>query len=362
MDTRTQQTAGDNSKALATTKPATVKQWLTMPGTEKQLAMALPKQFSAERFIRVAMTQLATNPKLQECTIESVTNCLLRCAQYGIEPDGRRAHLIPFNRECTLILDYKGIAELVRRSGDVSYIHADVVRENDDFDYIFGSGAFLKHKPAIKARGDIICTYSFVKLKDGCEDFDVMSLEDINAIRNKSKAKSSGPWVDHFAEMAKKTVFRRHSKWLPLSPESKGAIEDDDEPLTEQERFEAAKPAKPIFTKPKPEGAPAEVTVDETSNAPETNAAETSTDTAAPASQSPSNQGKPSAPAEPSELKKKILEHQKTYDWTNEDCIDWLKEEGILSPRSKLTFEEIGDAQWGLALPKIEKLNQKGTK
>jgi len=48
--------------------------------------------------------------------------------------------------------------------------------------------------------------------------------------------------VNHFNEMAKKTVFRRHSKWLPLSPELREKIEKDDEPLTEQERFAAAKP------------------------------------------------------------------------------------------------------------------------
>jgi hypothetical protein len=42
--------------------------------------------------------------------------------------------------------------------------------------------------------------------------------------------------------MAKKTVFRRLSKLLTLSPELVELLDNDEEPLTERERFNAAKP------------------------------------------------------------------------------------------------------------------------
>jgi len=207
------------------------------------VAKALPKHMTADRFVRVALTAMMRTPELRKCSQESLFKALLDLSMYGLEPDGRRAHLIPFKRnwkdadgkwhnemEVQLILDYKGIAELVRRSGDVSYIHADVVYERDEFDYAFGSGAFLKHKPNMEDRGEKVSGfYSFVRLKDGSEDFIVMSKSDVDKIRKRSKAADNGPWVTDYDEMGKKTVFRRHSKWLPLSPEVRDAVEADDD-------------------------------------------------------------------------------------------------------------------------------------
>lgn len=216
---------------------------------KSQFALALPKLLTPERFTRVALTAINKNPKLVQCTQESLLACLLDCASLGIEPDGRRAHLIPYGDKCTLILDYKGIAELVRRSGEISTLHCGIVYPSDDFDYAFGTGQFLKHKPTINPREEAekpLCVYSYVKLKDGQEDFDVMSIADVQKVRKRSRAATNGPWVTDFDEMAKKTVFRRHSKWLPLSPELRDKIEKDDEPLTEQERFASAKPVDGI--------------------------------------------------------------------------------------------------------------------
>jgi recombination protein RecT len=216
---------------------------------KSQIVKALPRHMNPERFARIALTATYKNPKLLDCTQESLLNCLLELSAIGLEPDGRRAHLIPFkdNRTrttvCTLLIDYKGIAELLRRNGDVAYIHCDVVGENDHFLYRFGTGGKLEHIPATGDRGPITCAYSFIRLKDGTEEYDVMAALDIERIRKRSRAAEDGPWVSDWNEMAKKTVFRRHSKTLPLSPEMRDVIEHDDEALTEQERFAAAKPA-----------------------------------------------------------------------------------------------------------------------
>jgi recombination protein RecT len=243
-----------NAVAKQDAAPKTLKDLLGTERLKMAVAQALPKHLPAERFIRIAITALTRNPKLQQCSQESFFQCLLDLSALGLEPDNRRAYLIPYedkrnNRTiCTLQLDYKGIVELVRRSGEVSNIHADVVCENDSFDYLFGTGGFLKHKPALTNRGKIICAYSFVKMKDGSEDFDVMNVEDVNAIRDASQgyktAKKYGKdsiWDNHWNEMAKKSVFRRQSKWLPFSSELREKIEKDDEPLTESERFTQAK-------------------------------------------------------------------------------------------------------------------------
>ena len=232
--------------AKQTQKPS-IRDFLQSADFQKQAMLALPKGANYVRFARSALTATFTNPKLLDCTQSSFLNCLMRLAQANLEPDGRRAHLIPRKNKdgsvhCTLQIDYKGIAEQARRNGDVAYIHCDVVCDNDQFDYRFGTGAKLEHIPAAGARGEVWCAYAFVRLKDGTEEFDVMAKEEIEKVRRRSPAADDGPWVTDWREMAKKTVFRRLSKLLTLSPELVELLDNDEEPLTERERFNAAKP------------------------------------------------------------------------------------------------------------------------
>jgi recombination protein RecT len=200
----------------------------------QSIRMVLPKHCSPDRFTRIAISATTRNPLLAQCEPASVMKCLMDLSQYGIEPDGRRAHLIPFKNnkrncyECTLILDYKGIAELVMRTGLVSSLHADVVCDNDEFDY--NCGRIEKHRIDFrKPRGPVYASYAICRLKDGTEKCDVMSRDEIESIRQRSRSGDSGPWVTDWSEMAKKTVFKRLSKWLPLTPEVQDAVEKDDE-------------------------------------------------------------------------------------------------------------------------------------
>jgi len=216
----------------------------------QQLAAALPKTMSPERFVRIALTATYRTPKLLQCSQESFFNCLLQLGAMGIEPDGRRAHLIPFGNECTLIVDYRGISEVLRRNGDVAAIHCDVVGLNDQFEIRFGTRGILDHVPNLHDRGEIYCAYSWVKLPNGSEEYDVMNVEEIEAIRRRSKTPDTGPWKTDWREMAKKTVFRRHSKMLPLSPQTREVLErdNDGDSLSEQERFAEATPVNVLET------------------------------------------------------------------------------------------------------------------
>src|ERR1700739_456421 len=120
---------------------------------QRQLAIALPRHMTAQRFARIVVTQTLKNPTLASCEPASVLRCVLELAAVGSEPDGRRAHLIPrWNKDlkryvCTYIVDYKGLVDLVRRSGEVSYIHADVICEHDRFGFSYGTRAELVHEP-----------------------------------------------------------------------------------------------------------------------------------------------------------------------------------------------------------------------
>lgn len=217
-----------SNKSLSKTPPKGLVAIITSDAMRQQIAMVLPRHLTPERMVRVMLTQVRRNPKLLQCSQESVLEKLMTCSELGIEPDGRRAHLIPYGTECQLIIDYKGLAELARRSGEVRVIHADIVCENDEFVHgVNNSGPYIDHKPALSDRGAVIGAYSLVVLKDGTVEHEYMTTDEIEAVRKRSMAGQKGPWVTDWPEMAKKTVFRRHAKWLPLSAEFRDAVERD---------------------------------------------------------------------------------------------------------------------------------------
>ena len=215
------------------------------------VAQSLPSHLKPDRFVRVALTALTRTPKLAACDQASFFQCLITLSQLGLEPDGRNAHLIPFGTQCQLIVDYKGLVDLAMRSGKLSYIHADKICEKDIFEY--DRGEIKEHKINFKApRGNAYAYYALCRFKDGAEKCEVMTLDEIKAIRERSRAKDSGPWKTDFDEMAKKTVFRRLSKWLQLSPEYRDAL-DVDADAVEEYRFNQAVPIeRPVIELPAP--------------------------------------------------------------------------------------------------------------
>lgn len=213
---------------ITTQKTSDLRSIITSEKMKQQFAAALPQHLSADRFCRIALTALTRTPKLADCTQESLMRCLLDLSAFGIEPDGRRAHLIPYGNQCTLILDWKGLAELAMRSGIIAKLHADIVCENDVFEY--NMGEVVRHTVDFRQpRGEMYAAYAMAVTKDGPVFVAVLNKEEIDGIRRRSKSGNSGPWQTDYNEMAKKTAFRRLAKWLPLSAEFRDAADKDDD-------------------------------------------------------------------------------------------------------------------------------------
>lgn len=222
---------------------------------KKQMALALPKSLTADRLARIVMTECRKTPALLNCNQESFLGAILQCAQLGLEPGGALGHcyLLPFGNgkaqdgrsNAQLIIGYRGMIDLARRSGQIISIAAYVVREEDEFNYQLGLHPDIQHTPAHRASpGPVTFVYAVANLKGGGVQFEVMSRAEIEAVRSQSKAGKSGPWVSHWEEMAKKTVIRRLFKYLPVSIEIARAIDVDErtdrgEVVTQEEVFDA---------------------------------------------------------------------------------------------------------------------------
>lgn len=196
-----------------------------------EIAKALPAVITPERFTRIVLTALSSNPKLQQCTPQSFLGAMMTAAQLGVEPNTAlgQAYLIPYGRECQFQLGYKGLIDLAYRSGEVSNIQAMEVYENDLFEFEYGLEPKLKHIPAKSDRGDVVYYYAIFKMKDGGYNFAVMSVDDARKHGRKfSKSFNSGPWHDNFDEMAKKTVLKKVLKYAPLKSDFVRAMVQDE--------------------------------------------------------------------------------------------------------------------------------------
>ena len=211
------------SSAIQTKKaPETIQEYII--SMKAGIAAAVPSAMTPERFTRIALSAVSKSYKLQQCEPASFLAAMMEAAQLGLEPNTTLGHayLIPYGNQCQCIVGYRGLLDLAWRSGEVKDVQAEVVCQNDIWEYELGMEPKLRHVPADKNRGDPVRYYAIIRMKDGGSVSAVMSKEDIaNHAQKYSKNyhKNDSPWKTSFDEMAKKTLLRRILKYAPLKSE-----------------------------------------------------------------------------------------------------------------------------------------------
>jgi len=206
--------------------------------SSKQIKLALPSHVTPNRMKRIILTEIRKNPKLEECEPLSFMFAVMQCCQLGLEPGSALGHafIVPYNNtkknivEAQFQLGYKGMIDLARRSDQIISISAREVCKNDFFDYQYGLEENIVHRPAASNRGELIFVYAVARLKGGGVQFDVMSIDEVEKIRDAAPNSRlpSSPWTKYRTEMAKKTVIRRIFKMLPISIEIQTAFSNDE--------------------------------------------------------------------------------------------------------------------------------------
>lgn len=216
-----------------------------------QFKAALPAHIPVERFIRTTLTAVQTNPALLSADRRTLFASATRAAQMGLLPDGREGAIVTFGQNCQFMPMMAGILKLVRNSGELASIDAQIVYKNDGFTYRPGIDLVPQHTPDwFGERGDIVGVYAVAKMKDGSAYVEILSHKQVEQVRNVSRAKGSGPWVTWWDEMARKTAIRRLAKRLPLSTDLDGALASDDELFMPPEPAEAPREAAQDAEKP----------------------------------------------------------------------------------------------------------------
>ena len=224
-----------NNQALANSGEKKTMQTY-IKSMEGEIKKALPSVITPERFTRMVLSAISTNPQLGSCTPQSFLCAMMSAAQLGLEPNTPlgQAYILPYKNKGTLEaqfqLGYKGLIDLAYRSGDVEVVQAHIVYENDTFECEFGLEPKLTHVPADSNRGKAVKVYAMFKTKAGGYGFEVMSMDDVkNHAQKYSKSfgSSYSPWSTNFEEMAKKTVLKKCLKYAPLKSDFvRGVVQD----------------------------------------------------------------------------------------------------------------------------------------
>jgi len=198
----------------------------------------------------LAYAAVTRSPALQECTAASILRGAIIGAQLGLDCSGvgGEAYLVPFNNrksgkmEAVFMTGYKGLIKLAIRSGQIVMVEACEVYSTDQFKVVRGTQPGIYHEPSmLAAPGDLVGFYAVATHANGMKQFEAMTKTQVDAVKSRSKAGQSGPWVSDYGQMGKKTAIRRLANYLPLSPELMVALEIDDR--FEREQSQSLSPA-----------------------------------------------------------------------------------------------------------------------
>jgi len=234
----------EKQNALAAQEHATAKEPTETIATYLQrqrpaILAALPRNVDVDRFARIVLTSVRTNPRLLTCNPMTLLAAVMQSAQLGLEPGStlQEAYLIPYGSDVQFQIGYRGTVKLARNSGSIATIYAEAVYDGDTFQVDLGTEPKITHRPDLLADGRgtfdaMTSVYAVAKLANGECQFAVMTKAEIEQHRDRySKGKNTkdSPWKDPLGavEMAKKTVVLRLSKMLPLTAETARAFAAD---------------------------------------------------------------------------------------------------------------------------------------
>lgn len=202
-----------------------------MDRLKPQLALALPKHMNSDRMARLAVTAFSTTPALQNCTPQSIAGSIMTAAQLGLEPGiNGQGYLIPYKTTCTFVPGWKGLVDLVARSGRAT-VWTGAVRDGDDFDYQLGDAPYCRHRPGDSAE-DVPFThvYAIGRVRDASMAvIEVWTrgkvekhLKRYNKVGDRHYAKTD---ENNFEMYARKVALLQVLKYMPASIELANAID-----------------------------------------------------------------------------------------------------------------------------------------
>lgn len=206
------------------------------------ITKSLPSHISKEQFEATLVRAAMSDPALLLADRMSFFEAALAAAIDGLTPDKKEGAMVVYNtkikengkdiwiKKVQWLPMIRGIFTKVYNTGLVKSATVGIVYGGDEFRaWTDDEGEHLFHEEADQQDRKLVRRYyAQVVMKDGGVFVETMWPQDIEKVKGSSKTAGSGPWVDWYEEMAKKTVFKRLAKRLPISREIAEVLNRDD--------------------------------------------------------------------------------------------------------------------------------------
>jgi len=217
----------EKMKSMLEDKPKLASFPTLLEQYKPEIAKALPKHLNADRMARIALTAFRKNPKLGECNPRSIFAAIIQASQLGLEPDTLgRSFLIPYKRECQFVPGWKGLMDLMNRSGAAT-AWTGAVFEGDEFDFALGDSPFVKHQPGDESDPELIThVYAIGRVNNASWPvIEVWTKKRVEKHRDRfNKVGRLHYSFQHFEMYARKVVLLQVLKYLPASFELCAAV------------------------------------------------------------------------------------------------------------------------------------------
>lgn len=199
-----------------------------MDKLKPQMALALPKHLTADRMTRLALTAFSTSEALQRCTTKSIAASIMTAGQLGLEPGVNGAgFLVPYGTTCTFVPGWKGLVDLVSRSGRGT-VFTGVIFKDQEYTFIDGAkrDLIIHNETDLDDPDDITHAYAIGWVKDAT--MPIIELWRVSKIK-KHRDKYNKQGQKHYSfrdwEMyARKVPLLQVIKYMPCSIEVANAV------------------------------------------------------------------------------------------------------------------------------------------
>jgi phage RecT family recombinase len=205
------------------TRPQELVEWVRSDERREQIRRALPEGVSLDTFERATASALLTKPELLKAERGSLYIAIIDAALAGLRPDGKQGAIVVYGDKATFIPMIGGVRDVLAEYGWM--LTTNVIYDADRFEVDNARGRVLhsQARPGVD-RGQVEGAYAQAVHRDGRAMAEVMSVAEINHVRDKS-SKSKNVWADWWTRMAEKTVGHRLAKKLPLDPKDRERVD-----------------------------------------------------------------------------------------------------------------------------------------
>ena len=197
----------------------------------EEIKRALPAHLKPERMVRIALTAFRRTPKLAQCEPKSVLAAVIQAAQLGLEPDTLgRSYLVPYGKECQFIPGWKGLVEMLHRSGQ-GHVHTGVIYRDQKYRFTDGStrDLVILNETALWEPEAITHAFAVGKIKgSGDAIIELWPVERLKKHRDKyNKVGKRHYSFDNWEMYIRKVVLLQVLKYMPLSADLVRSVELD---------------------------------------------------------------------------------------------------------------------------------------